>query len=139
MTRFLLEKLAYWPRIQSLDVLVSGEASCLAFGHMKALNLRLLPHCSDRDGLVHKIPALPQLSRLKLESVWPREEWSRPVFARFDFGRYPKLTWISLLIESVYLFAHLLSSGQESISGSHSMFVHLLEEGYESPFRCRPM
>jgi hypothetical protein len=140
MTRFLLEKLAHWPRIQSLDILVSGEASCLAFSRIQTLTLRLVPHCTDPGGpILHTIPALPQLSRLKLESVWPREEWSRPVFARFDFGRYPKLTWISLLIESVYLFAHLLSSGQESISGSHSMFVHLLEEGYESPFRCRPM
>jgi hypothetical protein len=116
MTRFLLEKLAHWPRIQSLDVLVSGQASCLAFGRMQTLTLRLVPHCADRRGpLIHRIPALPELSRLKLESVWPREEWSRPVFARFNFGRYPKLTVLKLCGEAPPRYVHMFTGKTTSI------------------------
>lgn len=116
MTRFLLEKLAHWPRIQSLDVLVSGQASCLAFGRMQTLTLRLVPHCTDRGGpILHTIPALPELSRLKLESVWPREEWSRPVFARFDFGRYPKLTVLKLCGEAPPQYVNMFTGNTTSI------------------------
>lgn len=115
MTRSLLKELAQWPKVQSLDVLVSGEASCLAFGRIQTLTLRLLPHCSDRDGLVHTIPALPQLSRLKLESVWPPGEWRRPVLTRFDFGRYPKLTVLKLCGEAGGYYMNMFTGNTTSI------------------------
>lgn len=130
MTRSLLKTLAQWPKIQSLDVLVSGEASCLAFGRIQALTLRLLPYCSDGDGLVHTIPPLPQLSRLKLESVWPPGEWVRPVLTEFDFRGYPKLTLLKLCGEAprhyVSMFTGYTTSIKRCIIGDeHDLGVNL--------------
>jgi hypothetical protein len=88
----IVRRLAQWPRLHRLDISISTTSSFLDASHLRCLTLRLTRPCRD----LNKIPALPMLSRLKIEGTWPASEWDLSTSVRLDFTQYPQLTWLKV-------------------------------------------
>jgi hypothetical protein len=93
----LLGRLAKWPKLHRLDLYISDQSSHLSLlegSRLRHLTLRLTPH----DEHLNEIPALPLLTRLKIQSIWPPYGYDRDLEAntRLNFERYPKLKWLKL-------------------------------------------
>jgi hypothetical protein len=107
----ILRELAQWPKLHRLDILVGTTSSFLEASHLRCLTLRLKP----QYGALNKIPALPLLSRLKIESTWPASEWDLSTNTRLDLTEYPQLKWLKVCGEAPEQFLDIFEGRTTSI------------------------
>jgi hypothetical protein len=126
----ILRRLAQWPKLRRLDIPVSTTSFFLEGSHLRCLTLRLKPQC----GALNKIPALPLLSRLKIEGIWPAGEWDLPTNARLDLTQYPQLTWFKVCGNAPNQFLDIFNGRTTSIKRCIIGNARDVQQSYELEF-----